>query len=120
MNSATNVSTVHFVGVGKNHALTQRVDALSSHVVQAQNNVLRGHNDRLARCWRQNIVSRHHQGTRFELRFQGQRYVNRHLVAIEVSVISGTHQWVQLDSLTFDQYWLECLNTQTVQCWRTV
>ena len=115
MDSATDVSTVHFVGVGKYHALTQRVNALSSHVVQAQNNVLRGHNDRLARCWRQNVVSRHHQCACFELCFQGQRYVNRHLVAIEVSVVSGTNQWVQLDSLAFNQHRFECLNTQTVK-----
>jgi len=49
-----------------------------------------------------------------------QRYVYRHLVTVEVSVISRTHQWVQLDRFTFDQLRFERLNTQTVQCWCTV
>ena len=57
---------------------------------------------------------------RFELRFQGQRHVNRHLVTVEVSVKRRTHQWVQLNRFTFDQYRLERLDTQTVKCRCTV
>ena len=43
-----------------------------------------------------------------------------HLVAVEVGVESFTSQWVQLNSLTFNQLWLECLDTKTVQGWCTV
>ena len=46
--------------------------------------------------------------------------MNSHLVTIEVGVIRRTNQRVQLDSFTFDQYWLKCLDTQTVQGWCTV
>src|SRR5690606_37886897 len=58
--------------------------------------------------------------TRFELGFQRQRYVNSHLVAVEVGVVRGADQWVQLDSLTFDQNRFKCLDTQTVKRWCTV
>ena len=44
-----------------------------------------------------------------------QRYVNSHLVTIEVSVESATNHWVQADSLSFNQYWLESLNRETVK-----
>ena len=43
-----------------------------------------------------------------------------HLVAVEVGVVRSTNQRVKLNSLTFDQYWFKCLDTQTVQGWRTV
>ena len=46
--------------------------------------------------------------------------MNRHLVAIKVSVKRRTDQRVQLNSLTFDQNRLKSLDAQTVQCWRTV
>ena len=46
--------------------------------------------------------------------------MNSHLVTIEVGVICRTNQRVQLDSFTFDQDWLKCLDTQTVQGWCTV
>src|SRR5688572_15415473 len=43
-----------------------------------------------------------------------------HLVTVKVSVISSANQRMQLDSLTFDQNWLECLNTKSMQSRRTV
>ena len=46
--------------------------------------------------------------------------MNRHLVSVEVGVERGTNQRVQLDCLTFYQYRLECLNSQSVQCRGTV
>ena len=46
--------------------------------------------------------------------------MNSHLVTIEVGVERCTCEWMQLDSLTLNHTWLECLNTQTVQCRCTV
>ena len=43
-----------------------------------------------------------------------------HLVTIKVSVEGSTNQRVKLDGLSFDQFWLEGLDTKPVQCWRTV
>ena len=43
-----------------------------------------------------------------------------HLVTIEVGVERCTYEWVKLYSLTFYKDWLECLNTKSVECRRTV
>ena len=49
-----------------------------------------------------------------------QRKVYSHLVTIEVGVERGTNKGMQLDRLTFYQDRLKCLDTQSVQCRRTV
>ena len=56
----------------------------------------------------------------FHLRFHRQRYVNGHLVTVEVGVKRRANEGVQLDGLAFDQDGLERLDTQTVQRRRTV
>ncbi len=38
-----------------------------------------------------------------------------HLVTIEVGVERVTYEWVYLDSVTFDKYRLESLDTKSVQ-----
>jgi hypothetical protein len=50
----------------------------------------------------------------------GQRHVNRHLVAVEVGVERGANERMQLDRLTLDQHRLECLNAEAVQCRRAI
>src|SRR5690554_2080305 len=114
------VGTMGFLDVGKHHAFTHGRMTLTGHVVQTEYHVLRRNDDRLAVGRRQYVVGGHHQRTCFELGFQGQRHVYRHLVTVEVGVIGRTHQRVQLDGLTFNQYRLERLDTQTVQGGRTV
>ena len=66
------------------------------------------------------VVRGQHQQTGLSLCLCGQRNVNCHLVAVEVGVECRTCQRVQLDSLTLDQFRLERLDTQTVQCRGTV
>ena len=61
-----------------------------------------------------------HQDTGFCLCMGAQRDVNSHLVAIEVSIECLTNQWVELNSLTIHELWLECLNSKAVQRWCTV
>ena len=68
----------------------------------------------------QDVVGRHHQHTRFQLRFQRQRNVNRHLVAVEVGIERGANERMQLNSLAFDQHGLERLNTEPMQGGRAV
>ena len=46
--------------------------------------------------------------------------MNSHLVTIEVGVERSTNQRVKLDSTAFNEDRLECLDTQTVKCRRTV
>ena len=46
--------------------------------------------------------------------------MNSHLVTVEVGVESCTNKGMQLNSFTFNKFWLECLNTKPVQCRSTV
>ena len=66
------------------------------------------------------VVGRHHQHARFQLRFERQRNVHGHLVAVEVRVEGGADQRMQLDRLAFDQHRLERLDAETMQRRRAV
>ena len=68
----------------------------------------------------EDVVGRHHQHARFELRFQRQRHVHGHLVAVEVGVEGGADQRMQLDRLALDQHRLEGLDAEAVQRRRAV
>ena len=91
-----------------------------SQIVTSQDHVLCRSCDRrsVLRC--QDIVYGKHQESCFCLCFYAQRYVYRHLVSVEVGVERSTCQWVKLDSLTFNQYRFECLDTQSVESRGTV
>ena len=110
----------HLTDVGKDHAFTFAVDFFTRGVVQAQHHVLRRHDRRLTRSREQHVVGRQHEHAGFHLRFHRQRHVHSHLVTVEVGVERRTHQWMQLDSLAFDQQRLKRLNAETVQRRRPV
>ena len=57
---------------------------------------------------------------RFNLRFDGKRQVNRHLIPIEVGVEPLAHQGVDLDGVALDQHRLERLDPHPMQRRRTV
>ena len=61
-----------------------------------------------------------HQQLSLEDSLVRQRKVDSHLVTVEVGVEGRTCQRVKLDSLTLNQFRLEGLDTQTVQCRCTV
>ena len=111
---------MYFFHISKQSAFALGVDFVAGHVIQAQYNILRWHDNWLAISRRKHIVRSQHQRARFHLRFQAQWHVNRHLVAVKVGVKRGAHQRVQLNRLAFDQNRLEGLNAQTVQSRRTV
>ena len=89
-------------------------------IVQTEHHVLRRHSDRFAIGRVKNIVRLQHQHLCFHHRLVAERQVHSHLVAVEVGVKRRTCERVQLDSLTFDEFGLESLDTQAVQCWCTV
>ena len=64
---------------------------------------------------REDVVRAHHEHARFHLRFDRERHVHRHLVAVEVGVEGRADQRVQLDGLALDQHRLERLDAETVQ-----
>ena len=85
------------------------------HVVEAEHDVLARHDDRLAVGGMQDVVGRHHEHARFQLRLERERYVHGHLVTVEVGVESRADERMQLDRLAFDQDWLERLNAEAVK-----
>ena len=102
------------------HALPDVAIDHEREIIQAQNDILRWHDDRLTIGRMQNVVRRHHQHTRFQLRFKRQRNVYGHLVAVEVGVERGANQRMQLDRLAFDQHRLERLNAEAMERGRAV
>ena len=92
----------------------------SGHVIDAEDNILTGHNDRTTIGRRKDVVARQHQCPGLNLSFYGKGYVNRHLVTVEVSIKRRTDQWMELDGLSLDENRFECLNTQSVKGGRTV
>ena len=101
--------------VGERHAFAGLARALEGDVVEAEDDVLRGHDDRLAVRGRQYVVGRHHEDARLELRLERQGHVHGHLVAVEVGVEGGADQRMKLDRLAFDEDRLERLDAEAVQ-----
>ena len=85
-------------------------------VIGTENHILSGDGNGMAVFGVQNIIGRDHQQSRFGLSFGGERNVNRHLVAVEVGVVSRTYQRMEFQGATFDKDRFKGLNPQTVQC----
>src|SRR6266699_3448698 len=84
-------------------------------IIQPQDDVLARHDDRRAVGGVQDVVGRHHQHARFELRLERQRHVHGHLVAVEIGVERRANQRMQLDRLALDQHRLERLDAEAVE-----
>ena len=105
----------NFGNIGEHRTFALGADIFSGHVVQTQHDILRRNNNRLAVCGGEHVVGCEQQGAALHLRFQRERHVYCHLIAVEVGVECRTNQRVQLYRLAFDQNRLERLDTQTVQ-----
>ena len=88
--------------------------------VHAHDDVLRRADDRVAVRRAEDVVRRHHQHVGLGLRLDRQRQVDRHLVAVEVGVVAGADERVDLDRVALDQHRLERLDTHAVQGRRAV
>ncbi len=91
-----------------------------SEVIDAENHILRGSNNRLTISRLQKVARGHHQGLGFFNGLVRQGHMNGHLVAIEVGIKGRTDKRMQLNRLALDQLRHECLDTQTVQRRRTI
>jgi hypothetical protein len=89
-------------------------------VIRTEDHVLCRNGDRLAVLRLQQVVGREHQETGFRLRLGRQRNVDGHLVAVEVGVVGGTDQRMQLDGAAFDQNRFKGLDAEAVQRRRAV
>ena len=90
-------------------------DRVVHQVVETQNHVLRWNRDRLSGRRKEDVVGRHHQKLRFELRFDGKRNVHRHLVPVEVGVERRRDERMDPDRFSFDQDRFKCLDPETVK-----
>ena len=84
------IGALYLGNICEEHPLALAVNPFTGRVIKAQHDILRGNNRRLPVRGEQHIVRGQHQRTRFHLRFDRQGYVDRHLVAVEVSVKGRT------------------------------
>ena len=106
---------VNLRGVRERRPGALGVSRLSGHVVKAKHHVLGGDDDRRPVRGREDVVGGHHQGARLELGLDRERYVHRHLVAVEVGVERGADEGMELDRLALDEHRLEGLDAEAVQ-----
>ncbi len=104
-----------FLGAREDHVGAAASRAGPGHVVEPQDDVLGGHDDGLAVGRRQDVVRRHHEHAGLHLRLDGERHVDRHLVAVEIGVEGRADERVELDGLALDESGLEGLHAQPVQ-----
>ena len=46
--------------------------------------------------------------------------MHRHLIAVEICVVCRTNKRMNLDRISFDEHWLESLDTHSMECWSTI
>src|SRR6476620_2986850 len=97
-----------------------RRSRILSYVIATEGYVLTWRGDRPTARRRENIVGREHQHSRFQLRFDRQRHVHCHLVAVEVGIVSGANERVNPNGFTLDQLWFKRLNREAVQSRSTI
>ena len=95
--------------------LVANVAAEGREVVATHHDVLRRRDDRLTVGRAEDVVRAHHQHRRLDLRLDGERQVDGHLVAVEVGVEPLADQRVNADGVAFDQHRLERLDAHAVQ-----
>ena len=88
--------------------------------VHAHDDVLGRADDRIAVRRAEDVVDGHHQHLRFGLSLNAERKMHCHLVAVEVGVVAGADERMDLDGVAFNEYWLESLDTHSVQRWSAV
>ena len=106
--------------VGKFHIFRRLFLPLHREIIEPEHHVLRRHDDRLAVGGAEDVVGAHHQHPGFQLGFQAERHMDRHLVTVEVGIEGRADQRVQLDRLAFDQHRLERLDAEPVKRRRPV
>jgi hypothetical protein len=106
--------------IAEGHAFARLAVALHRQIVEAENDILGRHDDRLAVRRRQDVVRAHHQNARLELRLKRERHMNGHLIAVEIGVEGGADQRMQLDRLALDEDRLEGLDAEAMEGRRAV
>ena len=101
--------------VAEVHVLALESLSERSQIVDSEDDVLCRRDDRLSARGREQVVRREHKHPRLRLGLQRKRYVDGHLVSVEVGVEGRADERVEADRLTFDKHGLKSLDTETVQ-----
>ena len=83
--------------------------------VHTENHILGRYGKHLTGCGTTQVIGRKHEYASLSLCLSGKGHVNRHLVAVEVSVKRSAYQRVKVNCLTFNKNWLKRLNGQAVK-----
>ena len=110
----------HLVAVREHPGLLPFRYRRQRQVVAPQDHVLGRADHRRAVRRRKQVAAAHHQLPRLFLGSHRQRYVHRHLVAVEVGIVREAHQRMNLDSAALHQADVERLDAQPVQRRSTV
>lgn len=95
-----------------------RLHFISDHlreVVASEQHVLRRCDDRLSVRWIEHVLRGDHDLFSLLLSFKRQRKMHGHLIPVEVRIEGGTAERMELDSLPFDQYGFEGLDSKAVE-----
>ena len=110
----------HVVEVAVAPAFALRARLRLREVVAAEDDLVRGGDERLAGAGREHVVRAQHHVAGFLHRLAGEGDVHGHLVAVEVGVERGADERVQLDGAALDERWHERLDAEPVQRRRAV
>src|SRR4030065_315688 len=114
------ISNTHLNRRGKHPPFTFSPCTLFCKVVTTKHNILGWDKDRRSMSRRQDIINRKHQHPGLDLRLNGKRHVNSHLITIQVCVKGHTYQRMKPYSLAFNKDWIKCLNAKPVKSRRPV
>ena len=104
-----------FKGIAECHALALLAGPGQGDVVVAQHDILRRRHNGMAVAGGKDIVRGQHQHMGFDLRFDAQRQMNGHLVAVEVGIEALAYQGMNLYRVALDQHRLKGLDAHTVE-----
>ncbi len=96
-------------------AFTFRTLAELCDIVKTEHHVLRRDGDRRAIGGVKDVMRTEHKHLSFQDSLVAKGKVHSHLVAVEVGIECRTSQRMELDSLAFDHFRLESLDTETVK-----
>ena len=117
----TVVSEQGFLGIGEALSGSRASASHFRQIIAAQRNVLGFvHHDRLPIGREKQIIRGRHQHLSLDLRLKGERKMHGHLIPVEVRIKGRAHHRMDPNGLPFHQNRLKGLNTQTVQCGRTI
>ena len=106
---------LRLIDIAEYHARAFGPGGLAGQIIEAQHDILGGHDDRFAIGGREDVIGGHHERARLQLGLDRERHMHGHLVAVKIGVKGRADQRVQLDRLALDEHRLKGLDAEPVQ-----